>query len=277
MLPPALLKILLLVVSSLLEKSYNTNLKKISEIALNTASKIALSLKHKIKVNYKSKSQPVTNADKEIDVYLKSYFKKHTPQIGWLSEESRDDNSRLKKELFWCLDPIDGTRSYINHKAEYTISLALIKNNIPIIGHVVNPETKEYFYAEKNFGAFCNKKKITVNNLANLNESKIAISSSEIKNLEKYNFFKSENILKLGSIAYKVALVAKGSIDVAISFTKKNDWDLAAADLILNEAGGKIKEINGNKINYNTEKTKINSVLATNSTIFEKFKKLLNN
>ena len=219
--PPVLLKILLLVVSSLLEKSYNTNLKKISEIALNTASKIALSLKHKIKVNYKSKSQPVTNADKEIDIYLKSYFKKHTPQIGWLSEESRDDNSRLKKKLFWCLDPIDGTRSYINHKAEYTISLALIENNIPIIGHVVNPETKEYFYAEKNFGAFCNKKKITVNNLANLNESKIAISSSEIKNLEKYNFFKSKNILKLGSIAYKVADLstpnASGDLDQEVN------------------------------------------------------------
>ena len=83
----------------------------------------------------------------------------------------------------------------------------------------------------------------------------------------KYNFFDKQNIIEMGSIAYKIALVAKGKIDVAISFTKKNDWDLAASDLILTEAGGSLKKINGDKILYNTKQMKIDSVLASNNQL----------
>ena len=142
-------------------------LRVISTNALQEACKIAIKLKHNILVSYKSKSQPVTNADKQIDLYLRSFFKSKTPNIGWLSEESIDDHSRFNKKLFWCLDPIDGTRSYINKKPEYTISLALIENNIPIMGHIVNPETTEYFYGEKNYGAYCNDQKLKLVNFQN--------------------------------------------------------------------------------------------------------------
>ena len=110
-------------------------LRVISTNALQEACKIAIKLKHNILVSYKSKSQPVTNADKQIDLYLRSFFKSKTPNIGWLSEESIDDHSRFNKKLFWCLDPIDGTRSYINKKPEYTISLALIDNFLASANH----------------------------------------------------------------------------------------------------------------------------------------------
>ena len=251
-------------------------LRVISTNALQEACKIAIKLKHNILVSYKSKSQPVTNADKQIDLYLRSFFKSKTPNIGWLSEESIDDHSRFNKKLFWCLDPIDGTRSYINKKPEYTISLALIENNIPIMGHIVNPETTEYFYGEKNYGAYCNDQKIKVSQFSELNKCKIAISNSETTKLESLKIFKKKKIKKLGSIAYKVALVAKGEIDVALSFTKKNDWDLAAADLIINEAGGEVKDINGNNIIYNTTTKKIHSVLAGNKSIVNELKNLFN-
>ena len=263
-------------VNNLLEDSHKKHLKEISCKALNEASKIATKLKNSIQVTYKSESQPVTNADREIDNYLKSYFKTHTPNFGWLSEESYDDKSRLNRDFFWCLDPIDGTRSYINKKPEYTISLALIEKSQPVIGHILNPETKEYFYAEKNNGAFCNEKKITVNNSSKLDECKIAISSSEIKKLESYEIFKTKKIKKIGSIAYKIALVAKGEIDIAVSFSKKNDWDLAAADLIIKEAGGNLKDLNGDDIYYNKSSTKINSVLACNSLIINNLANLFN-
>ena len=106
------------------------------------------------------------------------------------------------------------------------------------MGLVLNPETKELFSAVKNKGAFCNEKKIKVNQNIDLYSSKYGISSSEMKKLKKYECFNQDNTIKMGSIAYKIALVAKGTMDVAISFTKKNDWDIAAADLILKEAGG---------------------------------------
>ena len=262
--------------NNLLEDSHRKYLKEISSKALIEASKIATKLKNNIQVSYKTESQPVTNADREIDSYLKSYFKAHTPDFGWLSEESPDDKSRLNRDFFWCLDPIDGTRSYINKKSEYTISLALIGKNQPLIGYVINPETNEYFYAEKGNGAYCNEQKITVSNSTQLDNCEIAISSSEIKRLKSYEIFKTKKIKKIGSIAYKVALVAKGEIDVAISFFQKNDWDLAAADLIIKEAGGNLKDINGNEICYNKSTTKINSVLACNSFIINNLTNLFN-
>ncbi len=254
------------------------NLEIISKDALMQASKIALEFKNKtMKVEYKTKGQPVTEADVKIDNYLKNFFKRKTPNFGWLSEETEDDGSRFKNEYFWCLDPIDGTRSFINQKPEYTISLALIKKTTPILGFVVNPETQEFFFAKKNKGAFCNNKKINVNNKKEIQNCRYAISNSEIGRLSELNFVHEKNIIKMGSIAYKIALVAKGEIDIAISFTKKNDWDVAAADLILQEAGGKINEINGKLVQYNTSDLKIKSIVASNKTILTELQCKLSN
>ena len=94
--------------------------------------------------------------------------------------------------------------------------------------------------------------------------------------LKSYKFFNRKDIKKIGSIAYKVALVAKGKIDIAISLTKKNDWDLAASDLLIREANGKIMETNGEKIIYNTQNLNINSVMAANGDIILKLKRKLN-
>ncbi len=240
--------------------------------AIIKAGKISINLQKKLNIKYKSENQPVTNADIEINEFLKKYFKELTPQYGWLSEESIDDNSRNKLDSFWCLDPIDGTRSYIYGKPEFTISLALITNNRPVLGFIYNPTTEEFFFAKHKHGSFCNEKQIFVNKKTDIDNSSIAASSSEIKRLKKYSFLKMKEIKKMGSIAYKIALVAKGEIDIAISFTKKNDWDLAAADLILTEAGGEIKSISKGKIIYNTKDLMIDSVIASNNALVEKLK-----
>ncbi len=248
----------------------------VSKKAILDAGSIAKKLKNNISIKYKSKDQPVTNADIKIDNFLKSIFKENTPNFGWVSEETNDNKSRLKSEYFWCLDPIDGTRSYINGKPEYTISLALIKKNKPVMGLILNPETQELFFAMKDKGAYCNEKKINVSQNKDIFSSKYGISSSEIKIIQKYECFNKDNIIKMGSIAYKIALVAKGEMDIAISFTKKNDWDLAASDLILKEAGGALKNICGKKIIYNTLEMKIDSVLASNNILVKKLCSKLN-
>tara|TARA_Y100000991_G_C21914698_1_gene323881 strand:+ start:144 stop:929 length:786 start_codon:yes stop_codon:yes gene_type:complete len=245
------------------------NIKKINDKifkAVYDAGEIASKFNHNnIKHWYKSKNQPVTEADIEINSYLKKFFEKHTPEIGWLSEETKDDYSRFKKKGFWCLDPIDGTRSFIHGKPEFAISLALVFNSKPIFGIIFNPKTNEMFFAEKGSGAFCNKKKISVR-IKKIIEN-IAISNSEAKKIQEYEIFNKLSIVKMGSIAYKIALVAKGEIDIAVSFTNKNDWDLAAASLILEEAGGKISNIQGELIKYNTKSLRIPSVIACNKIV----------
>ena len=252
------------------------NVQEFSKKAILEAGNLAKEFKKKISVNYKSKNQPVTNADIAIDGYLKSFFEKKTPTFGWVSEETKDNLSRFKSKLFWCLDPIDGTRSYINGKPEYTISLALMNGSKPIMGYILNPETNELFFAREKGGAYCNNKRIYVNNNSKINSLRYGISSSEIKKLETYKFYKEKQILKMGSIAYKVALVAKGTIDVALSFTMKNDWDLAASDLIIKEAGGNIKNISGKDIIYNSESMRIESVIASNNNLIEKLSNKFN-
>ena len=132
------------------------------------------------------------------------------------------------------------------------------------------------FYAIKNKGAFCNKKKITVGETNKLECATIAISSSESDKLEKKKL-KIKDIEKIGSIAYKIALVAKGKIDATLSFTRKSDWDIAAASLILEEAGGKISLINGDEISYNTKDLKIPSLISANKIIHKKFCDIIHN
>ena len=253
-----------------------SNLLSIVSEALLEAGNIALEFENQnLNFSYKSPSQPVTDADIEINDFLRFFFKKNTPTFGWLSEESADDKSRLQCEYFWCVDPIDGTRSFINKKPEYTISVALIRKSKPILGIIYNPRTKELFHAEKNKGAYCNRKKIFVNKKKELGEATLAISKSESKIFEKKNI-KKKKLLKIGSIAYKIALVAKGTIDAAVSLTKKNDWDVAAADLILREAGGITSELKGNEIVYNSLDLKISSIISSNKVLHNKIFRSIN-
>ena len=238
--------------------------------AMIKAGKIALRFQNNnLQVRYKSAYQPVTEADLQINNFLRDFCRKKTPDFGWVSEESNDDNSRKSCDYFWCLDPIDGTRSYIEKKPAYTISLALIRKKNPILGFVYNPETKEFFHATENSYAFCNNRKISVSKKENLEKLTIAISSSEKKQFDLHDI-NIKKLLKIGSIAYKIALVAKGTIDVTLSFTKKNDWDLAAAILILNKAGGLCTTITGKNIEFNSNDLKISSVLSSNKIIHNK-------
>ena len=251
-----------------INKSSTKNLKKLVFDAVKHAGVIALDYEKKeLKHWYKSKSQPVTDADIKINSYLKDFLKKVTPNFGWLSEESIDDGSRLEKGTFWCLDPIDGTRSFIAKKPEYTISLALVVKSEPIFGVIYNPRTKEMFSAEKTKGAYCNDRKLKVNDKKYLEDCNLAISQSEYKKINKYFLYEKSQIITMGSIAYKIALVAKGNIDITLSLTQKSDWDLAAASLILEEAGGIITKKNGDPINYNTNNLSVSSVIASNKTI----------
>ena len=105
--------------------------------------------------------------------------------------------------------------------------------------------------------------------------AKLQLVVQKKKKWDSLNFLKNIEVIKMGSIAYKIALVAKGSVDIALSFTKKNDWDLAAADLLINEAGGEIKSIAGQKINYNTTTLMIDSVMAGNLEVTSDLVKIL--
>jgi len=209
-------------------------------------------------IKNKSYNNPVTTADKEADKFIKSNLLATRKNYGWLSEETKDSPDRLEKKNVWIVDPIDGTKEFIKGVPEFVVSIGLVKNGEPIIGVIYNPITKEIFYAKKNGGSFLNDRAIKCVAKENISEMTLLNSKTETKNklwtpYEKF-FYKLKPI---GSVAYKLALVAAGKADVFATLRPKNEWDICAAHCIINESGGKLIDLHGNSRQYNLKNTRI--------------------
>jgi 3'(2'), 5'-bisphosphate nucleotidase len=184
-----------------------------------------------------------------------------------LSEEDTipDYAYRIKKDYVWLLDPLDGTAEFVNRNGEFTINLALIFKGEPIAGFVYIPVLDKYFYAFKGHGAFKFEgdveKQIYTNKNLDPNSIKIAISRShddENKIKSKLNNFEIGHQLEFNKIGstLKIVLVAEGIIDLYPRFGPTWEWDTAAGDIILYEAGGIILDLNKQKLSYNKENLK---------------------
>lgn len=239
--------------------------------AVQKAGTIAKEFFGKTKKQWKKNlGEPVSEVDIKINQFLKKRLLKNGSEYGWLSEESPDNMERLQKRKVWVIDPIDGTRAYLKNKPEYSISAALLVNNKPTIGVVFNPQTGEFFHALAGKGAKEGKKKIKVSNLDRLKESKIYISQQEVSKLQHITKPLQFRVQSISSIAYKLSLVAMGSGDAAISVSKKSDWDIAAAHVIIEEAGGYLTQINGERISYNQKNVEHETIVAANPKLHEK-------
>ena len=194
----------------------------------------------------KSKGNPVTQADIAAETALRDHLMAARPGYGWLSEETEDDGSRLTKARVFVVDPMDGTRAFIKRRPHFTVSLAVVENGAPIAAAVFNPLTDEMFSASKSGGATLNGTTITVTNKADLNGAKLLGDPDAFKSLIR----EGATIERRNSIAYRLALVASGQFDGAVSPRPKSDWDLAAAQLIVEEAGGRLSDRLGRSYIY---------------------------
>ena len=217
---------------------------KQSDISLNT--------------QFKQDSSPFTKADLFLNKEICNFLKK-TNISNIISEENSEVSfaKRKKWDYFWIIDPIDGTKEFINKGTDYTINIALCKENAPILSYVYAPARNEMFHAERGSSAFLNQKKISGGNTPNI-ELNIVASKSHLNN-ETMNFidcFKesySVKLLQYGS-SLKICKVAEGIADIYPRFGPTMEWDTCAADLILREAGGELVEKKGNSLKYNKEK-----------------------
>ena len=228
---------------------------------------------------FKSNDDPVTTGDFIVNNILQEEFSKYFPEIGWLSEETRDNEDRLPKELVWIVDPIDGTKEFVMGIPEYSISVALVKEGSPILGLILNPLRDEVFTAVKGKGAFLNGKPIHVKKTLDEKPSIVA-SRSEIKRGEFEPFENLSKVIPTGSIAYKLALVAAGKADGTFSLGPKNEWDIAAGCLIIEEAGGRVSDKYGQGFKFNQKNTLVNSIVGTSKAaseqIFSMIQKVMN-
>ena len=200
----------------------------------------------------KGPGQIVTEADIEIDRFLKARLLDRSPSgTGWLSEESIDDLARLKAAQVWIVDPIDGTRSFAAGKPEFTISIALAQGSEPIAGVVFNPATDELYEAESAGGAFLNGERLSVTPCSNIDGSSIVVSRNENRRRGFDKLFPKARVNSIGSLALKLSLVAAGRFDGFFSWRRSHDWDIAAAALLIHEAGGRMTDSFGDSIQLN--------------------------
>jgi myo-inositol-1(or 4)-monophosphatase len=228
-------------------------------------------------IKMKSLDNPVTIADNEADQYLSNFLMGEFPNDGWLSEETVDTKERLNRNRVWIVDPLDGTKEFIEGIPHFSVSIGFVYESEPVVGVIYNPATDQMFSCQKGKGVYLNGKKVISSRKNQLIDSTITVSRSELKRNEWEPFknkFKSIN--PVGSVAYKLALVSSGEYDIFATIAPKNEWDICAGDCLVSEAGGVFKTINDKKIIYNQKKTLVtDTIIATNSVLFEEVSDLL--
>ena len=256
----------------------NLDLKSIAEDLIDTflkAGKIAKEISQKgVEIVIKADKSPVTNGDLTVDKILQTKIKELTPNIPIVSEETVDLNIKNEDKTFWLIDPIDGTKDYINKKDEYTLNAALIIDLKPALGMVYAPEKNRLFYSYgKNLAFEINNGKKIVLNCKKKNTSEIigleSSRSTSNEVLEIYKKYKVSRIVKMSS-SLKFCVLAAGEADIYAAKARAWEWDIAAGHAILEHAGGYMTTHDEKKFLYGKENYKNLPIIAKRAWSLEK-------
>ncbi|MEN3930344.1 3'(2'),5'-bisphosphate nucleotidase CysQ [Microvirga sp. W0021] len=218
------------------------------------------------KIWYKNGHSPVTETDIATNNFLQARLTQLLPDAGWLSEETADDNQRLTRELVWVVDPIDGTRAFLSGHPDWCISVALLANGQPVLGNVFAPVHDKHYWAAEHQNAYCNDQIIHVSPHAALKESRISGPKFMVGEVSEVAG-QLISVPRIPSLALRIARVAEGEIDVGLVSDNSHDWDIAAADIILREAGGIMTSIKGEVIRYNNSDTTHEELAASSKLL----------
>lgn len=253
-------------------------LKSAVDAAREAGSIIMQYYKSKYEIRDKSYHNPVTTADNAADKYLRETLSKEYPEYGWLSEETVDSAERLDKSRTWVVDPLDGTKEFIEGVDHFVVSIGLVEDGEPIVGVLYNPASDELFTATKGEGAFLDGKELKCSYENDFKKMVILNSRSETRNglWESYSEeFKEQRAI--GSVAYKLGLTSAAKADIFASLRPKNEWDVCAGHCIVREAGGEMVTLDGKAITYNNPKTLITpGIIASSKNVLEDTIKLFN-
>lgn len=209
----------------------------------------------------KGASSPVSEADIAVDEFLRGRLLGLGTGYGWLSEETEDNPTRLDADNVWIVDPIDGTRAYLAGQADWAISVALAVRGRPVLGALFAPVTRELFLAVAGSGATRNGAPIAASSGGDVAGVKVVGPKRHINWLARMAA-NAVPMPRIGSIALRLARVAQGELDVAFTSGNSHDWDLAAADLLVHEAGGALTTLTGDVLTYNRSDLAHGALLA---------------
>ncbi len=214
------------------------------------------------RVRAKHGGSPVTAADLAVDRYLSERLRAAFPDAGWLSEETADDLARLDKASLLVVDPIDGTRAFLAGDPNWTVSIALVLDGRPIAGVVHAPALGETYAAALGCGASLDGAPIQASARPGLYRALVGGPKSMIAALGEAAKIELVAAPRVPSLALRLARVASGALDIGLASAHSHDWDVAAADMILNEAGARLTDAHGQFLRYNEESTRRGALLA---------------
>lgn len=211
---------------------------------------------------------PVTAADYAANDVLIGRLRTARPDYGWLSEETEDDGGRLAAETLFVVDPIDGTRAFMNGLATWCVSAAVVHQGRPVAGVLVAPALGETFSATIDGIAQKNGFPISVRDAGET--VAIAAPAEAFRRLQPDFLARARRVEHIPSLAYRLAMIADGRIDATLVHPNSHDWDIAAAELILQRAGGRLAGFDGRPVAYNAASVSHGALLAAHETGVER-------
>ncbi|HEY6353302.1 MAG TPA: 3'(2'),5'-bisphosphate nucleotidase CysQ [Burkholderiaceae bacterium] len=215
----------------------------------------------------KAGGTPVSEADIAVDRHLRQRLCGERPDYGWLSEETEDDAARLERGRVWVVDPIDGTRAFLEGVPHFCHAAALVENGAPLASVLFNPAEDRFYEAVANRGARLNGAPIRVSDRQEITGCRMAAFGPMFKHPAWQQPWPEMAIIQRDSVAWRLALVASGDADAAMGLNTKNDWDLAAADLMVREAGGAVTTHDGKPLAFNNPVPQQPSFLAAGPSL----------
>ena len=208
----------------------------------------------------KAGSSPVSEADFAVDRFLRETLSAARPDYGWLSEETADTPDRLSAQRTFVVDPIDGTRAFLEGRDTWCVSVAVVEAGTPVAGVLVCPALKETYWASSSGPALLDGEPIEVR--SRVDKPRVGGPKTIFNMLPEALRDRFSITPYVPSLAYRLALLARGGLDAALVKPDSHDWDLAAADLILRQAGGRVVDEHGNALSYAGEHVRHQMLVA---------------
>ena len=215
-----------------------------------------------IETRMKSGDDPLTAADLAVDEALRSTLP--APGEGWLSEETADDTERLSCERVWVVDPVDGTREFVMGIPEWCVSIGLVVDGLPVAGGILSPAAGHRIVGSVDAGVTLNGEPVACAATTDLRGALVLASRSEVRRGEWEPFYSTPIAIRnMGSVAYKLALVAAGAAAATWTLVPKNEWDVAGGAALVRAAGGEVFGRDFQPVRFNGPNTLMDGFIAT--------------
>ena len=258
--------------------SMDKELEIAKKLALGAGSILIDHYKHGISVDWKAPGDPVTAADREASEFIVGNLKREFPEHAVLCEEEPDDLVRLERSHVWMIDPMDGTREFIEHRGEFAVQIGLVVNGTPVVGVVFQPTARKLYYAAQGAGAFLESDGPVIPLHVSPEEAAARLTIVESRSHRSARVQAIRERMRIpesimtGSVGLKVGIVCEGRAHLYVHPGHRTHlWDTCGPEAILREAGGRMSDISNAPLKYDTAEVRnMNGIVATNGAIHDR-------